>query len=146
MATTTQVADLARNVARRRRAVESILAPNADPHEYELRPHDVQALADADLVLRSGGDVDEWLDEAIDGSGTHAPVVTLGDEVELRRRRPALVAGPAQRAIAVAVDRRWARAAPRLATHARPTRRGCAPSTAASPLHRQGARRRSASS
>ena len=52
-----------------------ILAPNADPHDYEVRPHDVQALADADLVVRSGGDVDEWLDEAIDGSGTDAPVL-----------------------------------------------------------------------
>ena len=83
VATTTQVADLARNVAGAHARVIGILAPNADPHEYELRPHDVTAVADADLVLRSGGDVDEWLDDAIDGSGTDAPVVTLGDEVGL---------------------------------------------------------------
>ena len=55
-----------------------LLAPNADPHDYEIRPHDLQALADADLVVRSGGDVDEWVLEA----GGDAPVVTLmqGDD------------------------------------------------------------------
>ena len=47
-----------------------LLAPNADPHDYEVRPHDLGALADADLVVRSGGDVDGWLDEAIEGSGS----------------------------------------------------------------------------
>jgi ABC-type Zn uptake system ZnuABC Zn-binding protein ZnuA len=83
VATTTQVADLARNVGGSRVHVVQILAPNADPHEYELRPKDVQAVADADVVLRSGGDVDAWLGEAIDGSGTKAPVVTLSDAMAL---------------------------------------------------------------
>ena len=58
-----------------------LLAPNADPHEYEVRPRDVQALTDADLIVRSGGDVDEWLDEAIEGAGADAPVVTLSDAI-----------------------------------------------------------------
>jgi zinc/manganese transport system substrate-binding protein len=82
VATTTQAADLARNVAGDDAEVVGLLSPNADPHDYEVRPHDLQALADADLVVRSGGDVDEWLDEAIEGSGSHAPVVTLmqGDD------------------------------------------------------------------
>ena len=88
VATTTQVADLARNVAGTHARVVQLLAPNADPHEYELRPHDMRAVADADLVLRSGGDVDEWLDEAIDGSGTTAPVVTLSDEIGLHGDDP----------------------------------------------------------
>jgi ABC-type Zn uptake system ZnuABC Zn-binding protein ZnuA len=88
VATTTQVADLARNVAGTHARVVQLLAPNADPHEYELRPHDMGAVADADLVLRSGGDVDEWLDEAIDGSGTTAPVVTLSDEIGLHGDDP----------------------------------------------------------
>src|SRR5215212_1829480 len=78
VATTTQAADLARNVGGDLVAVRGLLAANADPHEYEVRPHDVRALADAQLVVRSGGDVDAWLDEAIDASGTDAPVLTLG--------------------------------------------------------------------
>jgi ABC-type Zn uptake system ZnuABC Zn-binding protein ZnuA len=88
VATTTQVADLARNVAGDDARVVQILAPNADPHEYELRPHDIQAVAGADLVLRSGGDVDEWLGEAIDGSGTDAPVVDLSAGVSLEGDDP----------------------------------------------------------
>jgi ABC-type Zn uptake system ZnuABC Zn-binding protein ZnuA len=78
VATTTQAADLARNVAGDDVEVVGLLAPNADPHDYELRPRDLQALADADLVVRSGGDVDEWVLEA----GSDAPVVTLlrGDD------------------------------------------------------------------
>ena len=78
VATTTQAADLARNVAGDDVEVVGLLAPNADPHDYEIRPHDLQALADADLVVRSGGDVDEWVLEA----GGDAPVVTLmqGDD------------------------------------------------------------------
>jgi ABC-type Zn uptake system ZnuABC Zn-binding protein ZnuA len=88
VATTTQVADLARNVAGDDARVVGLLAPNADPHEYELRPHDITAVADADLVLRSGGDVDAWMDEAIDGSGTHARVITLSDAMELEGDDP----------------------------------------------------------
>jgi zinc/manganese transport system substrate-binding protein len=110
VATTTQVADLARNVAGDDARVEQILAPNADPHEYELRPHDITAVADADLVLRSGGDVDEWLDEAIDGSGTDAPVLTLSDAVKLEGDDPHWWQDPrnaelAARAIARGLDR-----------------------------------------
>src|SRR4051812_25839408 len=75
VATTTQAADLARNVGGGRVAVHQILAPNADPHDYEIRPDDVRALAGADVVIRSGGDVDGWLDEAIGASGTDAPLV-----------------------------------------------------------------------
>jgi ABC-type Zn uptake system ZnuABC Zn-binding protein ZnuA len=73
VATTTQAADLARNVAGDDVEVVGLLAPNADPHDYEMRPRDLQALADADLVVRSGGDVDEWVLEA----ASDAPVVTL---------------------------------------------------------------------
>jgi zinc/manganese transport system substrate-binding protein len=106
VATTTQAADLARNVAGDAARVEQILAPNADPHEYELRPHDITAVADADLVLRSGGDVDAWLDEAIDGSGTDAPVLTLSDGMRLDGDDPHWWQDPRNAEIAVAHIRR----------------------------------------
>ena len=77
-ATTTQAADLARHVAGRRIAVAGILTPNADPHDYEPRARDVKRLVGAKLVLRSGGEVDAWLDEARSSAGAEAPVVTLG--------------------------------------------------------------------
>ena len=51
-----------------------MLAPNSDPHDYEVRPGDVKALARASLIVRSGGDLDEWLGGAIDSAGADAPV------------------------------------------------------------------------
>ena len=84
--TTTQVGDLLRQVGGRRVTVRQILRPNSDPHEYEPRPSDVKALADAQLVVRSGGDVDDWLGSLVDNSGTDAPVLTLIDHVHRLRR------------------------------------------------------------
>ena len=62
VATTTQAADLARQVAGDRARVVGLLPPGADPHDHEVRPDDVKALADAALVVRSGGELDAWLD------------------------------------------------------------------------------------
>jgi ABC-type Zn uptake system ZnuABC Zn-binding protein ZnuA len=81
VATTTQAADFVRNVVGDRAHVTQLLAANADPHGYELRPRDVEAIADADVVVRSGGDLDDWLTDAIEQSGAHAEVVTLIDSV-----------------------------------------------------------------
>jgi ABC-type Zn uptake system ZnuABC Zn-binding protein ZnuA len=82
VATTTQVADLVANVGGKRIALDSILRSNSDPHEYEPRPSDAAALAKADVVFRSGGDLDEWLDEVVDSAGGDAKQVTLIDSVQ----------------------------------------------------------------
>jgi ABC-type Zn uptake system ZnuABC Zn-binding protein ZnuA len=78
VATTTQLADMARNVAPSAQ-VTTLLKANTDPHAYEVRPHDVKALAKADVVLRSGGETDAWLDGALDSAGVdEAAVVDAG--------------------------------------------------------------------
>ena len=84
VATTTQLADIARNIAGDRASVTEILTPNSDPHDYEPRPADARALADAGLVLQSGGDVDEWLGDLVKSAGADAQVVTLIDDVHRR--------------------------------------------------------------
>ena len=81
VATTPPIADLVSNVGGERVAVTTLLSRNADPHDHEIRPGDIEALADAELVLRSGGDLDAWLTEAIDGSQTEAPVLNLIEHV-----------------------------------------------------------------
>lgn len=81
VATTTQVADLARNVAGDRAEVIGILPPNADPHDYEPRPSDAEAIARADLVVKSGGELDLWADELVESAGGDRPVDTLLDRV-----------------------------------------------------------------
>jgi ABC-type Zn uptake system ZnuABC Zn-binding protein ZnuA len=81
VATTTQAADFARAVGGDRAKVVGLLPANADPHDYEVRPGDVKALADADLVISSGGDLDHWLEPAIESSGTDADDLALMDHV-----------------------------------------------------------------
>ena len=103
VATTTQAADLARQVAGDRAEVSSILKPNSDPHAYEPRAGDVKALARADLVVRSGGEIDEWLEEAQAGAGSDAPILTLGENT---REEPHWWQDPraAERAVAILRD------------------------------------------
>jgi len=54
VASTTQIADFARQVAGDRMVVRSILAPGADPHTYQVTPDDVQIVLGADLCLENG--------------------------------------------------------------------------------------------
>ncbi len=78
VATTTQVADFARDVGGEEVEVNQLLQPNSDPHDYEPRPSDVQAVAGADVVFASGDGLDEWIEEVVSDSGTDAEVVDLG--------------------------------------------------------------------
>lgn len=81
-ASTTQLADLASNVAGDRAEVDGILSPNSDPHDYEPLPSDAEALLETDLILRSGGDLDIWLDQLVESSGSDAPELVLLDRVD----------------------------------------------------------------
>lgn len=85
VATTPVVEDLVRNVGGDRIEPTALLAPNADPHEYEPRPRDIRSLTGAAVVFRSGGDLDDWLGDAIESAGGDAPVVTLIDDVRQLR-------------------------------------------------------------
>ena len=78
VATTTVLADLARNVAGPDAQVVGLLRPNTDPHDYEPRPDDVRATAGADVVLESGKELDAWMGDVIDQSGSRARIVDLG--------------------------------------------------------------------
>jgi ABC-type Zn uptake system ZnuABC Zn-binding protein ZnuA len=88
VATTTQVGDMTRAVAGSRVTVRQILQPGSDPHEYEPRPSDAEAVSGAKLVIRSGGDVDSWLSGVIAQAGGGARVVTLIDSVSRRGADP----------------------------------------------------------
>lgn len=54
VASTTQIADFARQIAGDRLAVRSILAPGADPHTYQPTPDDVRLVLSASLCLENG--------------------------------------------------------------------------------------------
>lgn len=84
LATTTQLADLARTIGGPSFAVHQVLRPNTDPHEFEPRPSDVTAAADAKLILTSGLGLDAWADELKRQSGTTAPLVDVGSTVPVK--------------------------------------------------------------
>jgi zinc/manganese transport system substrate-binding protein len=81
VATTAIAGDLVRSVGGDRVDVDTLVPADADPHDFEPRPSDAVALAEADLVVRSGGDLDEWLDDLIESAGGDAAEVTLLDSV-----------------------------------------------------------------
>jgi ABC-type Zn uptake system ZnuABC Zn-binding protein ZnuA/ABC-type Mn2+/Zn2+ transport system permease subunit len=84
VATTTQIGDWLREVGGEAVAVDQVLQPNTDPHEYEPRPSDVTAAADARLVFVNGDDLDAWVDQVVSDSGSDASVVDLGVAVPER--------------------------------------------------------------
>jgi zinc/manganese transport system substrate-binding protein len=105
VATTTQLADFVHNVGGARVSVDSILRPNSDPHEYEPRPSDATAIAKADIVFRSGGDLDQWLDQVVDSAGGDAEQVTLIDSVKREGDDPHWWQNPRNAILAVAAIR-----------------------------------------
>jgi ABC-type Zn uptake system ZnuABC Zn-binding protein ZnuA len=84
VATTTQVADFARNVGGDKVQVHQILKPNVDPHDYEPSPADLKAVAEADVVVKSGVGLEKWLDQVIEASGFDGTVVDASGGVAVR--------------------------------------------------------------
>ena len=83
VASTTQIADFARQVAGDRAVVKSILAPGADPHTYQPTPNDVQIVLGADLGLENGLHLEgkSWM--ATLAKDANKPLVTTTDGIEL---------------------------------------------------------------
>lgn len=85
VATTTQVADFTREVAGGEARVTQLLKPNVDPHEHEVSPADVTALARADVVVLNGVGLEAgWLDPALRASGFAGRRVDTSAGLQLR--------------------------------------------------------------
>lgn len=82
--TTTQIGDWVREVGGDAVDVHQILQPNTDPHDYEPRPSDVQAAAEARIVFANGDELDAWIEEIVSDSGSDAEVVDLGTVVPIQ--------------------------------------------------------------
>jgi len=84
VATTTQVADFAREIGGGKVAVTQILRPGVDPHDYEPSPADIQAIAQADVVVENGVRLEKWLDQTIKSAGFHGTLVDTSKGVTVR--------------------------------------------------------------
>ncbi len=82
VATTTQIEALTREVGSDHIQLTGILPAGADAHEFEPTASDLAAIEDADLILRHGIGLDNWLDDTLE-SGSNARVVTVTEGIEL---------------------------------------------------------------
>lgn len=82
--------DFARNIAGERADVELLLDFGADAHSYDPTPADIMAIANADLFIYTGGDMELWaeklltsadIQKAIESGRLH--VLDLSQSVEL---------------------------------------------------------------
>jgi ABC-type Zn uptake system ZnuABC Zn-binding protein ZnuA len=83
VATTTQIAAIVREVARDAVDLRVLIGPGVNPHDYEPSAQEIRLVADSALVLRNGAGLDDFLDDAIEGSGVEL-IVTVTDGIELR--------------------------------------------------------------
>ena len=82
VASTTQIADFARQIGGDQVVVRSILAPGADPHTYLPTPKDVDLVLGADLCLENGLHLEgkSWMATLARDGGK--PLVTATDGIE----------------------------------------------------------------
>jgi manganese/iron transport system substrate-binding protein len=80
LTSTTQIADLARQVGGDRCEVSSVLAPGTDPHLYQPTPSDARATADADLLLENGLHLEgkDWMRTLAGDAGKSVVTCTEG--------------------------------------------------------------------
>ncbi len=77
--TTTVFADLVANVGGDLVTVTSLVPKNGDVHTYSPRPSDVQAVANAQLLVMNGLGLDNWLEKTISSASREStPLVKLG--------------------------------------------------------------------
>lgn len=76
------IADFARQIAGERMTISSLLRPGVDPHLYVPTPQDVRDIAEADLCLDNGLNLekDDWLRKYAEEAGVPIATVTGGIE------------------------------------------------------------------
>jgi ABC-type Zn uptake system ZnuABC Zn-binding protein ZnuA len=79
LATTTILADMAKQVAGDRMTVGSIVPAGAHVEEYEPRPDDARRMSEAKLVITNGLDLDKWVEPLLRNAKSGTPVVTVTD-------------------------------------------------------------------
>jgi manganese/zinc/iron transport system substrate-binding protein len=77
--TTTMITDLVKNLAGDLVTVKGIMRAGEDPHVYDVRPHDAELLAEADLVLTNGFHLEATLDHIIENNASGV-VVALAEK------------------------------------------------------------------
>jgi ABC-type Zn uptake system ZnuABC Zn-binding protein ZnuA len=75
IASETFIADIAREVAGNRIAVQALMPLGVDPHAWEPSPRDAAAVASADLFIVNGAGLEAFLSPLLNGLGAGGPRV-----------------------------------------------------------------------
>ena len=84
VATTSILADFARQVGGDRVDVHTVIKPNVDAHDFEPAPADIEALADADVILQNGVGLEEWFERTVESAQPEGAVIDTSTGVALR--------------------------------------------------------------
>src|SRR6266542_1788041 len=84
LATTTFLADMARNVAGDHVAVESLLPFGADPHSYQPIPADTVKISKSTVLIVNGLDYEQFLAPLLENAGGERLMITASDGLESR--------------------------------------------------------------
>lgn len=76
------VYDFVRQVAGDRAQVTSLVPIGQDPHTYEPKPGDLQAVAAADAVFYHGLNLELWFDRFIENAGGERPIYIVTEGIE----------------------------------------------------------------
>jgi manganese/zinc/iron transport system substrate-binding protein len=91
--TTSQVADLVRNIGGEHVEVQALMGPGTDPHMYKATPGDRRALGAAKLIFYNGLHLEGRLAELLETLGERKPCFAVVEEIE--RDVPELLLGVA---------------------------------------------------
>lgn len=95
LATTTILADMAKQIAGDRMTVGSIVPAGAHVEEYEPRPDDAKRMAEARLVITNGLDLDQWVEPLLSNAKPGTPVIAVADRLPAIEENPHMWFDPA---------------------------------------------------
>ena len=81
-ASTTILADIARNVAGDRMGVTSLLPMGADPHEFQASPADVQRISESHVIIINGLGYERFIQPLLDNAGGGHTIITASDGLQ----------------------------------------------------------------
>jgi ABC-type Zn uptake system ZnuABC Zn-binding protein ZnuA len=84
LATTTFLADIARNVAGDRLPVDSLLPVGADPHSYEPIPADAVKIGKSTVLIVNGLDYEQFLTPLLQNAGGQRLIITASNGLKPR--------------------------------------------------------------
>jgi zinc/manganese transport system substrate-binding protein len=83
VATTAQIGALVEEIAGDGVVLHVLMGAGVDPHDYDPTPGDMRTLGDADLILKNGIGLDDFLDSSIEAAGGDADVFTVTEGIAL---------------------------------------------------------------